>query len=44
MDYSDQLINILLAGYSNIEEYTLVFQYIQKKLAKLSDHAILQKY
>jgi hypothetical protein len=25
IDYSNQLMNILLAGYSNIEEYTLVF-------------------
>jgi hypothetical protein len=44
IDYSDQLINILLARYSNIKEYILVFQHIQKKLVKLSDHAILQEY
>jgi hypothetical protein len=25
IDYSDQLMNISLAGYSNIEEYTLAF-------------------
>jgi hypothetical protein len=25
IDYSNQLMNISLAGYSNIEEYTLVF-------------------
>jgi hypothetical protein len=34
-------MNILLAGYFNIKEYILVFQYIQKKLIKLLDHVIL---
>jgi hypothetical protein len=37
-------MNILLARYSNIEKYTLVFQYIQEKLAKLLDHTIFQEY
>jgi hypothetical protein len=37
-------MNISFARYSNIKEYILVFQHIQKKLVKLLDYTILQEY